>query len=158
MARNLYESYYINFSSAVPRQLLEQLAESTIQSGTYSQISQVFDQYLNYLCPEPSMFSLNLRDSYLTLNNPQVGDAEMEGFVNQVVDSLYSIFVTTNVTPIIRAQKGNAAEMVARKLEGRLRDRLLNVRTETTGGVGGGLDLAQRPRKFFFINQRNFAY
>jgi hypothetical protein len=96
LANNLYDAYYINFSSAVPRQLLEKLAESTIQSGTYSQINQVFDQYLNYLCPEPSMFSLNLRDSYWNLNNPQISDSEMESFAGQVVDSLYSIFVTTS--------------------------------------------------------------
>jgi hypothetical protein len=53
-------------------------------------------------------------------------------------------------TPIIRAQKGNAAEMVARKLEGRLRDRLLNIRADS-----GSLELTQRPCKLRILFSKN---
>ena len=47
-ARALYESYHINFTPAVSRPLLEELAAATIESDSVSQISRVMDQYLNF--------------------------------------------------------------------------------------------------------------
>ena len=44
----LYESYYINFTPAVPRPLLEELAAATLESDSVSQISRIMDQYLNF--------------------------------------------------------------------------------------------------------------
>lgn len=126
MSKGLYESYYINFSSVLSRDLLELLAQTSLRDNTYNQISQVYDQYLNYTCLEPFMFSLNLSDSYYTLNSPKSLDSQVEAFIKQTVNSLLSIFMTTNSIPIIRASKGNAAEMVARGLESRLVDHVRN--------------------------------
>lgn len=48
--------------------------------------------------------------------------------MESIVDSLFSIFVTIGNVPIIRALKGTAAEMVARKLEKKLRENLWDAR------------------------------
>ena len=47
-ARALYHSYYVNFTPAVPRPLLEELATATLESESVSQVSKVVDQYLNF--------------------------------------------------------------------------------------------------------------
>jgi hypothetical protein len=130
LSSGLYESYYINFSSAVPRDLLETLAHNTLQSDSYSRVAQVYDQYLNYLCLERNMFSLGLKDSYFELHNPKASDTQIEALVSQIVSALFSIFITTGQIPVIRAPKGNAAEMVASGLESRLRDYVRSERIE----------------------------
>ena len=59
-ASGLYESYYINFSPAVPRPLLEELATATLESDTVAHVSRVMDQYLNFASVEEDFFSLLL--------------------------------------------------------------------------------------------------
>lgn len=74
------------------------------------------------------MFSVNLKNSYYALNNPMATDSEIETIVNQIVNSLFSVLVTMSTIPIIRCSRGNAAEMIATKLDARLRDHLMNTR------------------------------
>lgn len=45
----------------------------------------------------------------------------------------------TGQLPIIRCPRGNAAEMVARKLDSRLRDHLLSTSSSRSSGSGGNL-------------------
>lgn len=52
----------------------------------------------------------------------------MEGIMDSIVDSLFSVFVTLGSVPIIRCPKNSAAEMVARKLEKKLRENLWDAR------------------------------
>jgi len=47
-AAGLYEAYYLNFTPAVPRVLLEDLAAKTLASENVGQIGKVMDQYLNF--------------------------------------------------------------------------------------------------------------
>lgn len=59
----------------------------------------------------------------------------------------------TGHVPYIRAPKGNAAEMVAKKLEGKIRDAVLSSsRPGSSSGLfapdSTGLASLQRPRKF----------
>lgn len=59
--------------------------------------------------------------------------------MNTIVDSLFSVFVTLGNVPIIRSPKGNAAEMVAKKLDKKLRENLADARnnllhTDTQSG------------------------
>lgn len=44
--------------------------------------------------------------------------------LDEIVDSLFSVLVTAGVIPIIRSPRNNAAEMVAQKLDQKLRDHL----------------------------------
>ncbi|KAG0312211.1 Vesicle trafficking between the ER and Golgi [Dissophora globulifera] len=128
LSNHLYDSYYINFSSVIPRPLMEELAASTIPSGSSGQIQQVYDQYLNFICTEPNMFSLNDRQSYLALNDPTAPETAIEGSIDKAASALFSVLATMGVIPIIRCPRRGAAEMLAKKLDSRLRDHVMNSR------------------------------
>ena len=58
----LYESYFLNFISAISRQKLEDIAGAAVQSGSVQQVSKVVDQYLNFISLEEDLFSLRHQD------------------------------------------------------------------------------------------------
>ncbi|KAG0053761.1 Vesicle trafficking between the ER and Golgi [Gryganskiella cystojenkinii] len=128
LSNHLYDSYYINFSSVIPRPLMEELAASTIPSGSSAQIQQVYDQYLNFTCTEPNMFSLNDRQSYLALSDPTAPETAIEASIDRAASSLFSVLATMGVIPIIRCPRRGPAEMLAKKLDIRLRDHVMNSR------------------------------
>ncbi|KAJ3343785.1 Vesicle trafficking between the ER and Golgi [Gonapodya sp. JEL0774] len=153
LSKHLYESYYLNFISAVSRPLLEELAAETITHGTSRLIAQVYDQYLNFVCLEANLFSLNMNQSYYSLNNPAESEHSISQTVDKVAGSLFSVAATLGSIPVIRAARGNAAEMVAQKLDSRLRDHLSNSRNNlfTDQGIGH----ASYSRPLFIILDRN---
>ncbi|KUL84244.1 hypothetical protein ZTR_06906 [Talaromyces verruculosus] len=127
LARGLYSPAYVNFLSSVPRQLLEDFASQIATSGTAEHISQVFDQYLNFIVAEPDLFSLGLgNDSYWKINSAQTSDEDLDNIVDQIVSGLFDVSVTMGAIPIIRCPKGGAAELIATKLDRKLRDHILN--------------------------------
>ena len=81
ISNGLYESYYINFTSMVPRPVLEQLAQTVARTNGGAQIRQVYDQYLDYIVLQPRLFQLlpkmhtsgsaNVPTTYEQLHNPQ---------------------------------------------------------------------------------------
>lgn len=180
LSAGLYESSYINFTSSVPRPVLEEFAGQIAKDGTADQVQQVFDQYLDYIVLEPSLFTLlpSTDDassanpsqpsssispsvpssSYVRLNSPSAGQAEVEAETDRIASGLFSTLATMGTLPIIRCPRGNAAELVARKLEGKLRDHLAAARgggpganlfagssDQSTGGFGSSSWSAQRP-------------
>ncbi|KAJ3173938.1 Vesicle trafficking between the ER and Golgi [Geranomyces variabilis] len=140
LSKRLYESYYINFSSTIPRPLLEDLASTTIQAGASAEIAQVFDQYLDYVCLDHNLFSFQMEDSYRLLNDPSSSESHIEKLLDRIVGSLFSVLVTMSAVPVIRAQRGNAAEVVATKLEAKLRDHLLNSRANLFSTDAGAVN------------------
>lgn len=64
----------------------------------------------------------------LAINRGDIRDTEMDNIMDSIVDSLFSVFVTLGNVPIIRCPKGNAAEMVSKKLDKKLRDNLFDAR------------------------------
>lgn len=83
--------------------------------------------------------------SYYALNRGSVSDAEMDSIMNSIVDCLFSVFATLGTVPIIRAPKGNAAEMVAEKLDKRLKDNLRDTRNSLFLDLTPGQFSFQRP-------------
>jgi sec1 family domain-containing protein 1 len=73
----LYSKMYINFVSPAPRPLLESLARATIANNSVSAISKLFDQFLGFVCVEPSLFSLNMHKSFVAYNDPRASDAQV---------------------------------------------------------------------------------
>ncbi|KAF0492645.1 snare binding protein Sly1 [Gigaspora margarita] len=144
LAKNLYESYYINFLTTITRPLLEELATATIPNNTSNLISQVYDQYLNFIVSEPNLFSLNQPNIYYSLNDPTAAETAIENAIDRTVSSLFSVLVTMGVVPIIRCPRGNAAEMIAQKLDSRLRDHILNSRNNLFSESSASLNF-QRP-------------
>ncbi|PNP57633.1 hypothetical protein THARTR1_02631 [Trichoderma harzianum] len=128
LQKGLYSPAYINFLSSLPRVLLEEFATQTAEAGTSDKIAQLFDQYLNFIVAEPDLFSLGMQNehTYWALNSAKTSDAELDAVVDRIVSGLFSVVVTMGVIPIIRCPKGAAAEMVAQRLDRKLRDHILN--------------------------------
>ena len=96
------------------------------------------------------------RTSYVVLNDPKAGEVDIEAEVDRIAKGLLSVIITMGgfkslncdltspgTVPIIRCPRGNAAEMVSRQLEKRLRDHLAS-----TTSRGRDLDsVLQRPRE-----------
>lgn len=126
LAAGLYESSYINFISPMSRELLEDLAQQTVY--TSNQINQVYDQYLDFIVSEPNIYSLGMEKVYSKLANPKAQEDDIQEIVNQVVNGLFSVVLTSGSIPIIRCTRGHAAEMIAQKLDEKLRNHVLNSR------------------------------
>ncbi|KAI5467253.1 Sec1-like protein [Mariannaea sp. PMI_226] len=128
LQKGLYSPAYINFLSSLPRVLLEDFAAQTATAGTSEQIAQLYDQYLNFIVAEPDLFSLGMQDehTYWALNSATTNDAELDRVIDKVVSGLFSVVVTMGVIPVIRCPKGAAAELVATRLDRKLRDHILN--------------------------------
>ncbi|XP_078349451.1 sec1 family domain-containing protein 1-like [Oculina patagonica] len=146
----LYESYYLNFISAISRHRLEDLATAALQSNNVTQITKVFDQYLNFISLEDEMFTVRNQDrdsiSYYALNRPDAKDTDIEMLRDVIVDSLFSVLVSLGTVPIIRCPKGNAAEMVAEALDKKLRENLRDSRNSLfTTDIPSGQFSFQRP-------------
>ncbi|RPB04172.1 Sec1-like protein [Choiromyces venosus 120613-1] len=155
LTNNLYDIAYVNFLSSVPRTILEDFAALTAQNNTSEKIAQVYDQYLNFVVSEPDLFSLNLKDVYYTLNSAQAADSAIEQAIDKVVGGLFSVAVTMGSIPIIRAPKGNAAEIIAQKLDRKLRDHVLNSRDNNLFSTRAGATGTAQSRPVLIILDRN---
>ncbi|PPQ64246.1 hypothetical protein CVT24_008649 [Panaeolus cyanescens] len=168
LQKGLYESFHLNFAEPLPRALLEELAASVAQDGTADLVSQVVDQYLSFIAPSPSLFSLlpppqpavsktptptptpTVKTTYTILNSPSSAEQEIEDEIERIANGLFSAVATSGHVPFIRAPRGNAAEMVARKLETKIRDAILSAsRSHTSTSLfsqdATGLSTLQRP-------------
>ncbi|KAI5291106.1 Vesicle trafficking between the ER and Golgi [Ascosphaera aggregata] len=127
LSRDLYSPAYVNFLSSISRPVLEDFADQIASSGTSGKIAQVFDQYLNFIVAEPNLFSLGLgKNTYSRINSNNTKDEEIDELVDRIVTGLFSVSVTMGSIPIIRCPKGGAAELIATKLDRKLRDHILN--------------------------------
>ncbi|TRY84989.1 hypothetical protein DNTS_028862 [Danionella cerebrum] len=159
LRNQLYESYYLNFISAISRSKLEDIASAALAANAVNQVTKVFDQYLNFITLEDDMFILCNQNkehiSYHAINKPDIMDTDMEGIMDTIVDSLFCFFVTLGAVPIIRCPRGNAAEMVAVKLDKKLRENLRDARNSLFTGdtMGSGQFSFQRP--LFVLADRN---
>jgi len=127
LEKGLYENCYINFASSVTRPLLEDLAKGSLQSRAAQKVQGVFDRYVSFVSLGQSLFTLNLPTAYYHLNSTTSGDQFIEQYLERIVDGLLSVLVTMRALPIIRCPPGNESpmsEMVARKLEERIRELL----------------------------------
>ncbi|KIL96588.1 hypothetical protein FAVG1_01332 [Fusarium avenaceum] len=136
LQKGLYTPAYINFLSSLPRVLLEDFATQTATAGTSEHIAQLFDQYLNFIVAEPDLFSLGMQKehTYWALNSAATSDEELDRVVDKIVSGLFSVVATMGVIPIIRCPKGAAAEMVAARLDRKLRDHILNSKDNLFSG------------------------
>ncbi|KAJ3575253.1 hypothetical protein NP233_g1239 [Leucocoprinus birnbaumii] len=174
LQKGLYESFHLNFVEPLPRSLLEELAASVAQDGTGELVEQIVDQYLSFVVPSPSLFSLipppapanepqaagtapvtptATRDhsSYTILNSPSSTEQQIEEEIERIASGLFSAVATLGHVPFIRAPRGNAAEMVAKKLETKIRDAIITASRSTNPSNAlfapdsSGLSSLQRP-------------
>jgi hypothetical protein len=100
-----------------------------VQTNTAEHLAQVYDQYLNFVVSEPDLFHLNMKGAYHTLNSSQTSDQGLDDLVDRIVSGLFSVVVTMGVVPIIRCPTGGAAQDICAKLDRKLRDHILNSKT-----------------------------
>ncbi|XP_050308069.1 protein sly1 homolog [Anthonomus grandis grandis] len=148
--RGVYDIYHLNFLSPISRDKLEDLASAAIEANCVANVHKIYDQYVNFISLEDDMFVLRHQNSdsisYYAINKGDIKDNEMELIMNSIVDSLFSVFVTAGTVPIIRSPKGNAAEMVAQKLDKKLRENLFDARNNLfTGDTQSGNFNFHRP-------------
>mmetsp|Transcript_99506 Transcript_99506/g.310719 ORF Transcript_99506/g.310719 Transcript_99506/m.310719 type:complete len:646 (+) Transcript_99506:124-2061(+) len=124
LEQGLYPSCYINFASSVPHSLLKDLAQGALQASAGQKIAAVFDRYVSFVSLSPGLFSLNLPTSYETIHSPSIADQVIQQYIERIVDGLLSVLITMRVLPVIRCPPNEAAEMVSRRLEERIRELL----------------------------------
>ena len=123
-----YANFYVNFTSSLGRSLLEDFAKKVAEAGRSYKIKQVYDQYLDFIVTEPNLFSLDIKNVYAQFNNPKTGEDEITSKVNEIVSGLFSAVLTMGTMPIIRCNRGGPAELIAQKLDQRLRDHAINTK------------------------------
>lgn len=156
LSAGLYSPAYVNFLSSVPRPLLEDFASQIASSGASENIAQVFDQYLNFIVAEPDLFSLGLgNDAYYKINSGKTSDDDLDAVIDKVVSGLFSVSVTMGSIPIIRCPKGGAAEMIATKLDRKLRDHILNSKDNLFSGNQRAVPGTTPNRLVLIIMDRN---
>lgn len=121
-SKGLYNKFYLNFSSQLDPRLMESLALQTLKSDSSNRICKVFDQFVAFTSQESSLFSLEIPQSFVRLNS--LDDKIIMDIIDRIVDGLFSVCVSLGQVPIIRARPGEAAEMVGRKLDEKLRNHL----------------------------------
>ena len=104
-ALGLYAAAHINFVTRLPRDLMEEFAHLVVQSGSLGKIAGVHDQYLDYVCLERNLFTLNKKESYVIYNNSGVTEAAIETVMSEIAFGLFSVVATQGQVPVIRCPK-----------------------------------------------------
>ncbi|KAJ1371836.1 hypothetical protein KIN20_033867 [Parelaphostrongylus tenuis] len=152
LKKAMYDGFYINLISPLSRARLENLAFAAVQGGSDGLVQKVVDQYLNFISLEDDLFVLrryseNSPMSYFAINDPSTSDDQMSALIDSVADGLFAVCATMGIVPIIRCAKDNAAELVAKRLDQKLRDNLRDARNNlfTVESVRAGQLNASRP-------------
>lgn len=101
-AKQIYRNAYINFISRADRSVLEKFAQELVATNSVSMVSKIYDQYLDVIALEPSLFSLNIKDSFAAYNDPSLKEQQIRGFMNKVALGLLSTVRVMGALPIIR--------------------------------------------------------
>uniref|UniRef100_A0A0D9XJ49 SEC1 family transport protein SLY1 n=1 Tax=Leersia perrieri TaxID=77586 RepID=A0A0D9XJ49_9ORYZ len=153
-AAGLYASFHVNFSTSVPRPVLDRLATAVAASRCAHRVARVADQYLDFVCLEEGLFSLAQPRAYVALNDPAAAEADITALVDAISLGLFCVVATLGTVPLIRCARGGPAEMVAAALDARLRDHLIAKPNLFTEAAATTVASFQRPVLCLF--DRNF--
>jgi len=95
-AAGLYVSFHVNFSTSVPRPLLERLATACAAAppACAGRVARVADQYIDFVCLEDGLFSLAQPRAYVALNDPAAADADITALIDAVALGLFCVVAT----------------------------------------------------------------
>lgn len=105
LQNDTYESFYVNFTLTINRELLEEFAKKVSLCGKGNKIKQVYDQYLDFIVTEPNLFSLDTAKTFTQFNSPSTSEDNIHRLANTIADGLLATLVTMNCVPIIRCPK-----------------------------------------------------
>jgi len=147
VSEDKYRSFYLNFSSPLPRALLESLAQKTIQSGRASRISKICDQYMPFASLSAELFTLNSKNTFRTYLDPKASEKAITSKMDEISQSILSVLATASHLPIITCARGGASEAVSRRLSKSLRHSLAGSDSlfSSSEHVSRSLFGAQRP-------------
>lgn len=111
--KQLYNGYYLNFTTTIDRDSLEDLAYSLSNQHLGFHVQSVFDQFIDFIPLQNNLFVLNHESSYERVEN--------NFLIKSTVNSLFSVFVTMDEIPFIITRNNNTvlksiADMVNTKL------------------------------------------
>ncbi|KAJ0406539.1 hypothetical protein ATCC90586_003518 [Pythium insidiosum] len=150
-SKELYSAAHLNFAYPLSRESLELLARLAVEKGCASMIAKVFDQHTNFVSLEPSLFSLQLANSYRAYNDPALPDTQIEESMSAIVRGIFSVLATMGKVPVIRCPNNDGpSRMVAEQLTQLLRDYL-----SSRKGVFGDTAAASFQRPVLIIMDRN---
>jgi len=81
--KKLYRSYNIHFLTRIDRTMLEEFAQDLVSANATTNISKIFDEYLDFIAVEPSIFTLNMKNSYVGYNSPLLAEVRIR-FVTEL--------------------------------------------------------------------------
>jgi hypothetical protein len=118
-----------------------------MKANAAHKVAGVFDRYVSFVSLSASLFSLNLPSAYETIHSPKLADEIIQQYIERIVDGVISVLITLRTLPIIRCPQGQASEMVARRVDERIRELLRgNTAAELFSASGGtGAGATQRP-------------
>jgi hypothetical protein len=73
----MYRTVYLNFLTRIERPLLEKLASELVANNSVSLVSKIYDQYLDLIALEPTMFTLNIKNSFSSYNETSLTESEI---------------------------------------------------------------------------------
>ncbi|ODQ80166.1 hypothetical protein BABINDRAFT_161145 [Babjeviella inositovora NRRL Y-12698] len=126
--RDTYAAVYVNFTSALPRALLEEFAKKVAVAGKAARVAQVYDQCADFVVTEPDLFALELPGVYRQFTSAVTTEAQIDTLTSQIAAGLFDVLSTLGSMPVIRCPSGGPAEFVATKLDARLRDHVANTK------------------------------
>lgn len=154
--KSLYDAYHLNFASALPASALEELATSAVRGGSDGRVKSVKDQYLGYVSLENNLFDLAMEEGYRLLHDPRVAEKDVERLIADITTGLMSACVTLGQVPVIRSQRGGAAEMIAKELDARIREALSQRDSPFESGIGLTMTGNSMQRPLLCLFDRNF--
>ena len=93
-AARLYEGFHVNFSSKLPKLIMEDLAAKTLRTDSLHFIKSVHDQYLDFISLEHNLFSLNIKGSLVSCHHKKLTEDEAERNIELVAERLFGVLVT----------------------------------------------------------------
>lgn len=159
VSNGVYHEFYLNFTSNLPRALLEQLAQQV--GPCHSRIARVYDQYMSFECLEPRLFCLpgaqNADPLLRLLWSKNTNEQVIEDALDKQAAGLLSVMVSVGgQPPLIASVIGGAGESVAVKLDLKLRNLLQSIKSNSLGPSLMSVDDMGLQRPLVLILDRTF--
>lgn len=130
----LFASFYLNFTSTLPRQMMEELVQKVLPNA--HKIARIYDRYMTFECIENKLFVIGGEPMlFKALMSSASSDAMIDELLDKQAFGLLSVMVTVGgQLPVIVAQRSSvAAEGVAMKLDVKLRNLMQSIKSKALG-------------------------
>ena len=109
--KDLYDTIYINFSSFVTNEYLNELAKFAARNNSVYKIKQIFQHNLNFVSLNKDFFSFNIPNIYEKLNKPNQDNSKLLDYISE---SLFSVFRCFKIIPSIMHRSEMGTEIKSR--------------------------------------------